>query len=91
MITDFLINWLLWLFLAPFYLIGSLPPMPQIVIDNGNFIIGMITPVVGLLQMIYSPILFTAVVGLTVALMLFEVIYWTLLWTVKKIPLFNIH
>jgi hypothetical protein len=90
MILDFIIEQFCNFTGAVLSVLPDVPPTPQAVIDGGQWVISTIGGVIGILNMIYTPAIMTAVVVIAVGIFNFEWLYHSVMWVLKKIPMINI-
>jgi len=90
MIIDALISILTGTVKLIFGVFPSLPAMSTSIVSAGDYAVTMISGFVGFFGVIYGTVLLTAIFVMLLALLLFDQIYFSTLWVIKKIPVLNI-
>lgn len=90
MIITFMIITFLTMVRLMLWVIPSVPPTPEPIVNGGDWLIDQIEGVASMLSAIYGSTLLTAIITVLIFLLSFEYIYWATMWVLKKIPLLNI-
>jgi len=91
MIIEALWNMIVEVTTTLFSVMPSLPEMPEAIIDGADAILNLGEQAVWFLQYIFSPIFLNAVIGILVALFVFEKGYTMIMFVLKKIPFINLR
>lgn len=90
MIFDFLLAAAYALITGPISLIPDLPPMPAEIVSGLSTTNDLLFASVGFLKQLYSPLLFNLLLMLSIALLLFDQVYWFVMYILRKIPFLSI-
>jgi len=90
MIIDFILDIFKTVYTTVLGVLPNLPQTPQAVIDGGQWAIDQITAVGSLLEMIVSTPLLVATMVVVAGIYLFEFVYHSVMWVLKKIPMLAI-
>lgn len=90
MLIDWLLTAVQTLITSVFGILPSLPPMPDPIINAGNWFVATVGSIVGLLRYFYTPVFFDILMVLFIAFLAFEQIYHLTMWILKKIPVVNV-
>lgn len=90
MIFEFIIQTFLSITMWVLDLVPNIPATPTAVSDVGDWAIEQIIGVGSLFQQILSTPIFAALILITASVFAFEVVYNTVLWVLKKIPMVNL-
>jgi len=69
----------------------TIPPLPTPISVGLTFITNGLGSVTQLLRYAYTPIFFTALIVVSLAVLLFDYIYGYVFWVLRKIPFIDIH
>lgn len=89
MIIDFIISVFATFVKGVFYILPSLPDMPEPITSGGDWLINTVTSVASVLTMVYSPALMAIMISTAILLLNFEHIYHVTMWILRKIPVIN--
>jgi len=85
MIVEFILNAFYGFTTFVIGLFPSLPAMPQSIVVEANTVIALIGNGVGVISYLYTPVIFSIVFVLFVAVLNFDVIYKLVLWIYHKV------
>lgn len=87
MIVQFLLTVIQTITEFVFGFIPDLPPMPDVIVGFGDYLISIVSSFSQLAVYIYGSLLFVAIVTLAIALLLFDQIWHLVKFVAAKIPL----
>lgn len=87
MIFNALFKSITMLLMAVFSVFPALPAMPEVITNNFNGFLAIISNGVGFIKWLLSPDLFNVVIVITVALINFEYIFNFVMFVIRKLPI----
>jgi len=91
MIIEFIISNVVTGLIGIFNLLPTLPQIPLVIEQAGDWAIATIVSVISVLYMVYTKELILALLGVVIAFEAFEYVYRIVMWVVRKVPLLSIH
>lgn len=91
MIVSAILDLLKFLITSIFGVLPSIPQMPSAISDGINSFLNIVFDNVGLLGLFVPINIMKIAIPIAIIIINFDHIYKTVLWIVKKIPMFNVH
>jgi len=91
MIINFIVNVVLGAIQAIFSILPSAPATPSAVSSGGTWVTDTITDVISFFRMIFTGTLLDAALIIIVAIFTFPLIYKTVMWILRKIPMISVN